>query len=84
VHWHFKNNFIPLITGLEQLSVGKLYYFRVHCVAFNASLSEDSEVNQLKTADDREHSVCKRDSLKLGILGGQVNKQEKILIYLCI
>lgn len=83
MHWHFKNNFIALITGLEQLSVGKLYYFKVHCGVFNTSLSEDSEVNQVKTARDCEHTVCNRDSLKLGILGGQV-KQEKILFYLCI
>lgn len=26
VHWHFKNNFIALITGLDQISVGKLVF----------------------------------------------------------
>lgn len=51
-------------------------------MAFNTSLPEDSEVNQVKTAWDCEHAACNRDSLKLGILGGQVNKQGKILFYL--
>lgn len=57
--------------------MGKLYYFRVHCAAFNISLSEDSEVNQVMTTGDCEQTLCNRDSLKLGILGGQVNNQEK-------
>lgn len=77
MHWHL----IVLIRGLEQLSVGKLYYLRVHCMAFKISLSEDSEVNQVKTAHDSENTVIEN---LLGMLGGQVNKQEKILVYLRI
>lgn len=70
MHWH-----LIVIKGLEQLSVGKLYYFKVHCVAFNISISEIP--NQVKTAYDSENTVIEN---LLGMLGGQVSKQENTVL----
>lgn len=44
IHWHL----IVLIRGLEQLRVRKLYYFRVHCMAFNIFLSEILKLTKLR------------------------------------
>lgn len=72
MHWHL----IALIRGLEQLNVRKLYYFRVHCMVFNISISEI--LNQVKTALDSESTVVEN---LLGMLGGQVNKQENTVLF---
>lgn len=73
MRWHL----IVLIRGLEQLNVGKLYYFRVHCVAFDISVSEI--LNQVKTALDSGSTVIEN---LLGMLGGQVNKQENTVSFM--
>lgn len=52
-----QNQFYSINYRLEQLSVGKVYYFRVHCASSNTSLLEGSKVNQVKTACDCEHIV---------------------------